>query len=40
MAAVFEAATVGELVKIPLQEMQRRFGEEVIWVYNLIRVCI
>lgn len=38
IAAVFEAPTVGELRKVSLEEMQSKFGEESIWVYNLIRV--
>ncbi|KAG9123491.1 DNA-directed DNA polymerase eta rad30, partial [Ceratobasidium sp. 392] len=37
MAAQFEATTVAELKEIDLEEMQRRFGEESIWVWNVLR---
>ncbi|KAK8854812.1 hypothetical protein IAR55_003551 [Kwoniella newhampshirensis] len=37
MATEFDAKTVGDMLTVPLEEMQRRFGEESIWVYNIIR---
>ncbi|KAG9099979.1 DNA-directed DNA polymerase eta rad30 [Ceratobasidium sp. 370] len=37
MAAQFEATTVAELKEIDLEDMQRRFGEESIWVWNVLR---
>lgn len=37
LAAHYDAATVSDLWKVPLGEMQRQFGEESIWIYNTIR---
>ncbi|ORY22231.1 hypothetical protein BCR39DRAFT_551866 [Naematelia encephala] len=37
VAAEFKAETVGELSRVSLSAMQSRFGEESIWIYNLIR---
>ncbi|WWD19039.1 hypothetical protein CI109_103497 [Kwoniella shandongensis] len=37
MATEFDAKTVGDMLTVPLEEMQRRFGEESIWVYNILR---
>ncbi|KAG8730827.1 DNA-directed DNA polymerase eta rad30 [Ceratobasidium sp. 428] len=37
IAAKFEATTVEELKEIDLEDMQRRFGEESIWVWNVLR---
>lgn len=37
LAAHYDAATVSDLWKVPLSEMQRQFGEESIWIYNTIR---
>ncbi|QRV89435.1 DNA repair protein REV1 [Ceratobasidium sp. AG-Ba] len=37
MAAQFEATTVAELKEIDLEDMQKRFGEESIWVWNILR---
>ncbi|KAJ1307425.1 hypothetical protein OPQ81_001527 [Rhizoctonia solani] len=37
MATQFGATTVSELREIELEEMQRRCGEESIWVWNVLR---
>lgn len=37
IAEEFKAKTVGDLLTISLEEMQAKFGEESIWVYNIIR---
>ncbi|KAF8604519.1 DNA/RNA polymerase [Ceratobasidium sp. AG-I] len=37
IASQFGATTVGELREIELEGMQRRFGEESIWVWNVLR---
>ena len=37
MAAEWESSTVGDLWSIPLEEMQGKFGEESLWVYNVLR---
>ncbi|KAG8700469.1 DNA-directed DNA polymerase eta rad30 [Ceratobasidium sp. 394] len=37
MATQFEATTVAELKEIDLEDMQKRFGEESIWVWNVLR---
>lgn len=39
IAEEFKAKTVGDLLPVTLEEMQAKFGEEAIWVYNIIRVC-
>nr|XP_019044650.1 DNA polymerase eta subunit [Kwoniella bestiolae CBS 10118]OCF23580.1 DNA polymerase eta subunit [Kwoniella bestiolae CBS 10118] len=37
MATEYGAKTVGDMLLVPLEEMQSRFGEESIWVYNILR---
>ncbi|WWC90735.1 uncharacterized protein L201_005672 [Kwoniella dendrophila CBS 6074] len=37
IATEYGAKTVGDMLLVPLEEMQSRFGEESIWVYNLLR---
>ncbi|KAK4688585.1 DNA polymerase eta, partial [Tremellales sp. Uapishka_1] len=37
MATEYEAKTVGDMLSVPLEEMQRRFGDESIWVWNILR---
>ncbi|KAJ9101157.1 hypothetical protein QFC21_003375 [Naganishia friedmannii] len=37
MATEYNASTVGDMLLVPLEEMQKRFGEESIWVYNILR---
>ncbi|KAF8322607.1 DNA polymerase eta [Clavulina sp. PMI_390] len=37
LSSAFEVQTVGELEHITLDEMQRKFGEESIWVWNVLR---
>ncbi|ORX38540.1 hypothetical protein BD324DRAFT_621278 [Kockovaella imperatae] len=37
MATEFGAKTVGDMLTVPLEDMQKRFGEESIWVYNILR---
>ncbi|KAF8624512.1 hypothetical protein AX15_005827 [Amanita polypyramis BW_CC] len=37
LAEEFEASTVGDLLTINLDELQHRFGEESIWVYEVLR---
>ncbi|WVQ81880.1 hypothetical protein IAT38_004007 [Cryptococcus sp. DSM 104549] len=37
IASEFDAKTVGDMLSVSLEDMQRRFGEESIWVYNILR---
>ncbi|EIW67292.1 hypothetical protein TREMEDRAFT_12962, partial [Tremella mesenterica DSM 1558] len=37
IATEYGAKTVGDMLTVPLDELQRRFGEESVWVYNIIR---
>ncbi|KAG8890757.1 DNA-directed DNA polymerase eta rad30 [Tulasnella sp. 332] len=37
LADEFGAKTVGDVLSVSLEEMQIKFGEESIWVYNLLR---
>ncbi|KAI9434193.1 DNA/RNA polymerase [Lactarius indigo] len=37
IADKFEASTVGDLLSIDLDEMQQKFGEDSIWVYEILR---
>ncbi|KAJ2916605.1 hypothetical protein MD484_g3820, partial [Candolleomyces efflorescens] len=37
MAAEYDVSTVGDLLSVSLNEMQNRFGEESIWVYEILR---
>ncbi|KAF8274761.1 DNA/RNA polymerase [Lactarius quietus] len=37
IADKFEASTVGDLLTIDLDEMQQKFGEDSIWVYEILR---
>ncbi|KAH8991346.1 DNA/RNA polymerase [Lactarius hatsudake] len=37
IADKFEASTVGDLLFIDLDEMQQKFGEDSIWVYQILR---
>ncbi|KLO13063.1 eta DNA polymerase [Schizopora paradoxa] len=37
LAEEFDAATVGDLLSVDLDEMQRKFGESAIWVYEVLR---
>ncbi|KAL7416652.1 hypothetical protein BDY24DRAFT_408629 [Mrakia frigida] len=37
IANEYGAATVGDLLSVSLEEMQRKFGEESLWVYNILR---
>lgn len=37
LAEEYESSTVGELLTISLEEMQRKFGEESLWVYEILR---
>ncbi|WVR07577.1 hypothetical protein IAU60_004619 [Kwoniella sp. DSM 27419] len=37
IATEYGAKTVGDMLSVPLDELQNRFGEESIWVYNIIR---
>ncbi|WVQ99976.1 hypothetical protein IAU59_007119 [Kwoniella sp. CBS 9459] len=37
IATEYGAKTVGDMLTVPLEELQSRFGEESIWVYNIIR---
>ncbi|KZT06045.1 DNA/RNA polymerase [Laetiporus sulphureus 93-53] len=37
MAEEYDASTVGDLLAINLDEMQRKFGENSIWVYEILR---
>ncbi|WVF72776.1 hypothetical protein IAT40_007594 [Kwoniella sp. CBS 6097] len=37
IATEYGAKTVGDMLTVPLDELQSRFGEESIWVYNIIR---
>ncbi|CUA76005.1 DNA polymerase eta subunit [Rhizoctonia solani] len=40
MATQFGATTVSELREIELEDMQRRCGEESIWVWNVLRTIV
>ncbi|KAH9945194.1 DNA/RNA polymerase [Epithele typhae] len=37
LAEEYDVSTVGDLLTIDLEEMQRKFGEESIWVYEILR---
>ncbi|EGN99076.1 hypothetical protein SERLA73DRAFT_168617 [Serpula lacrymans var. lacrymans S7.3] len=37
LAKEYDVSTVGDLLTISLEEMQRKFGENSIWVYELLR---
>ncbi|WRT68367.1 uncharacterized protein IL334_005343 [Kwoniella shivajii] len=37
IATEYSAKTVGDMLLVSLDEMQSRFGEESIWVYNILR---
>ncbi|KAL7422809.1 N-acetyltransferase eso1 [Cryptotrichosporon argae] len=37
IAQEYGAKTVGDMLTVPLEEMQAKFGEESIWVYNILR---
>ncbi|KZT29647.1 DNA polymerase eta [Neolentinus lepideus HHB14362 ss-1] len=37
LAEEYDVKTVGDLLSITLEEMQRKFGEESIWVYEILR---
>ncbi|KAI0648921.1 DNA/RNA polymerase [Trametes meyenii] len=37
LAEEYDVSTVGDLLTISLDEMQRKFGEESIWVYEILR---
>ncbi|ORY35599.1 hypothetical protein BCR39DRAFT_510982 [Naematelia encephala] len=37
IATEYNAQTVGDMLTVPLEELQAKFGEESIWVYNIIR---
>ncbi|KAF5382137.1 hypothetical protein D9615_004300 [Tricholomella constricta] len=37
IAKEFEVNTVGDLLSISLDEMQRKFGEDSIWIYEILR---
>ena len=37
IATEYGAKTVGDMLDVSLEEMQKRFGEESIWVYNILR---
>nr|XP_018261447.1 DNA polymerase eta subunit [Kwoniella dejecticola CBS 10117]OBR83605.1 DNA polymerase eta subunit [Kwoniella dejecticola CBS 10117] len=37
IATEYGAKTVGDMLLVSLEEMQNRFGEESIWVYNILR---
>ncbi|KAG8934775.1 DNA-directed DNA polymerase eta rad30 [Tulasnella sp. 417] len=37
LADEFGAKTVGDVLTVSLEDMQRKFGEESIWVYNILR---
>ncbi|KAH7927955.1 DNA/RNA polymerase [Leucogyrophana mollusca] len=37
IAKEYDVSTVGDLLSINLDEMQRKFGEHALWVYELIR---
>lgn len=36
----FESSTVGDLWNVSLRDMQARFGEESLWVFNVLRESI
>ncbi|KAG5645533.1 hypothetical protein DXG03_005808 [Asterophora parasitica] len=37
IAEEFKASTVGDLLSITLEDMQRKFGEDSIWIYEVLR---
>ncbi|KAA1467336.1 DNA/RNA polymerase [Dentipellis sp. KUC8613] len=37
LAEEYDVSTVGDLLTISLDEIQRKFGEEAIWVYEILR---
>ncbi|GHJ89241.1 hypothetical protein NliqN6_5643 [Naganishia liquefaciens] len=37
MAAEYQANTVGDMLTVSLEEMQKKFGEESIWVFDILR---
>ncbi|KIY33133.1 DNA polymerase eta subunit [Cryptococcus gattii E566] len=37
IAQEFDAKTVGDMLTVSLDAMQKKFGEESIWVYNILR---
>ncbi|KAI0775024.1 DNA/RNA polymerase [Trametes elegans] len=37
LAEEYDVSTVGDLLTITLEEMQRKFGEDSIWVYEILR---
>ncbi|KAI0073880.1 DNA/RNA polymerase [Panus rudis PR-1116 ss-1] len=37
LAEEYDVSTVGDLLTVGLEEMQRRFGEDSIWVYEIVR---
>ncbi|KAJ7510393.1 hypothetical protein B0H11DRAFT_2168718 [Mycena galericulata] len=37
LASEYDVSTVADLLSISLDEMQTRFGEESIWIYNVLR---
>ncbi|ESK86603.1 eta dna polymerase [Moniliophthora roreri MCA 2997] len=37
IAKEYDVSTVGDLLPISLEEMQHKFGEEAIWVYEILR---
>ncbi|KAI0636227.1 hypothetical protein C8Q77DRAFT_629149 [Trametes polyzona] len=37
LAEEYDVSTVGDLLTISLEEMQRKFGEDSIWVYEILR---
>ncbi|KAH7106557.1 hypothetical protein BKA62DRAFT_687485 [Auriculariales sp. MPI-PUGE-AT-0066] len=37
LAAEYDVSTVGDLLSISLDEMQRKFGEESLWVWEVLR---
>ncbi|KAI0329300.1 DNA/RNA polymerase [Cubamyces sp. BRFM 1775] len=37
LAEEYDVSTVGDLLTINLEEMQRKFGEDSIWVYEILR---
>ncbi|KAL4250808.1 hypothetical protein ABKN59_006011, partial [Abortiporus biennis] len=37
LAEVYDVSTVGDLLTISLDEIQRKFGEDSIWVYEILR---
>ncbi|KAJ9100920.1 hypothetical protein QFC20_005336 [Naganishia adeliensis] len=37
MAAEYNASTVGDMLSVSLEEMQKKFGAESVWVYDILR---